>query len=250
MLSPNTDTAAGTGASRHISIGRVNGETNEPATTRDGAPVHRFKCAGCGDIALVPDDPVALEEIWAARCKSCGASTTFLPDAASTPLREVAPPTQAPVAAASAPSHRSVGEPPQAPQSGEPRRLKANDAAFSGSWLATPFLVISESWYAARGSKRLLRTYRGARRAHPTLNKSELYKEVIVRWTRHDRQAAATILIRAEQSFDDWSADRSVKFRDVALYLLVDAYLAAHPGRGGARVHMERVVARVIPRDL
>jgi len=58
------------------------------------------------------------------------------------------------------------------------------------------------------------------------------------------------VVIRAEQSYDDWSADRSLRFRDIVLYLLVEAYLAAHPGRGGARAHMERVVARVVPRDL
>lgn len=231
----------------------MHGDSEKPAATGDGATGHRFRCAGCGNIRLVPDDPVALAEIWAARCESCDASTTFLPDVpepASVPLP--APP--------SGPALQGVTTGRSAPQPAtdaaeiSPSQERAHATAVpmgsDGSWFTAPFLVMSERWYAARGSKRLLRAYRRARREHPTLGKAEFYQELVAQLTGRDRRGAALVIVRAEQSFDDWAADRSLRFRDIALYLLVEAYLKAHPGRGGARAHMERVVARLIPREL
>lgn len=58
------------------------------------------------------------------------------------------------------------------------------------------------------------------------------------------------MLVRAAQSFVDWNTDRDLRFRDVALYVITQGYVAMHPERKGVVGRLANVVARTVPVDL
>jgi hypothetical protein len=58
------------------------------------------------------------------------------------------------------------------------------------------------------------------------------------------------IVRRAEQSFCQWPAARELRYRDVAVYVIVDEYLRARRLEVGTQTDMALIIARVIPEEL
>lgn len=120
-----------------------------------------------------------------------------------------------------------------------------------GRWsTALPIVRAREVWHSWTTSRQLLALFVQVRSERPTDSARRQYEEVVVRWGGVDRATARSSLRRAEQSFIGWTEDRDLRLRDVALYVVVNAYLKAYPERGGVSSLTERIVARVIPENL
>jgi hypothetical protein len=112
------------------------------------------------------------------------------------------------------------------------------------------FAATSERHYARRASEQLLDLFRRERHEHPDLSGRALYEAVAARRLgAKPRISAAEVVRRAEESFADWPAERTVRFRDVVHYLIFDEYLHAGKAREATKTNMGAVVARVIPEE-
>ncbi len=103
--------------------------------------------------------------------------------------------------------------------------------------------------YARRACIELLDIYQQERRSHPELSGKPLYARIAARKSGADDETGHRIVRQAEESFADWRFDRDVTLRDVAAYLIIDAYLKAKPGRHSTS-YMRSTVARMIPAEL
>jgi hypothetical protein len=129
-------------------------------------------------------------------------------------------------------------------------RVPEAEPVYPSRRLPRPLLILFEYWHARRASRRLLAIYRRVRTEQSLPTGRALYEEVVMRWAGVDRPAARSILGRAAQSFVDWNSERDLRFRDVALYLVVQEYMVARPERHGVVARMGNAVARVVAADL
>ncbi len=103
--------------------------------------------------------------------------------------------------------------------------------------------------YARRACDEILVIYHEERRNHPELSGKLLYARIAARRSGGSDETGLRIVRQAEESFADWRYEREVTLRDVAAYLIIDAYLKAKPGRHST-AYMRSMVARLIPADL
>jgi hypothetical protein len=115
--------------------------------------------------------------------------------------------------------------------------------------LATFLLPWRERRYADRISKEMLRLYRRVASDCSATARREIYRRVVMIRTGADADEARAILVRAEQSFATWPADRELRFGDVVHYLAVSEYLALG-NRTSTRIDMGRVINDEIPKHL
>jgi hypothetical protein len=131
----------------------------------------------------------------------------------------------------------TVGRGPQAPCT----RLVTRLAAFLLPW--------RERRHAVRISKELLRLYRLVVSGCSSTARREIYRRVVMIRTGADDDEARAILVRAEQSFATWPANRELRFSDVVHYLAVSEYLV-FGNRTSTRIDMRRQISDRIPRHL
>ena len=113
------------------------------------------------------------------------------------------------------------------------------------------FAAHDERRYARHASEQLLDLYWRERQEHPDLNGQALYEAVAARRLgKNPPISAAEIVRRAAESFADWPAERELRFRDVAHYLIFDEYMRAGKSREATRTNMSGVVARIIPEEI
>ena len=111
--------------------------------------------------------------------------------------------------------------------------------------------IVAEMWCAWRTSCEMLSWYRRVSVEEPQLTGGLLYKEVIVRRSGLDIEAASGVLRRVRQSFCEWPSPRKVRYRDVVHYVVVDEYMRSQlTDFRGTYTNMRRVVASVIPYHL
>ena len=111
--------------------------------------------------------------------------------------------------------------------------------------------IVAEMWYAWRTSCEMLSWHRRVSVEEPQLTGGLLYKEVIVRRSGLDIEAASGVLRRVRQSFCEWPSPRKVRYRDVVHYVVVDEYMRSQlTDFRGTYTNMRRVVASVIPYHL
>jgi hypothetical protein len=103
--------------------------------------------------------------------------------------------------------------------------------------------------YARRACNELLGIYQQERSSHPELAGKPLYARIAARHSGGSDETGLRIVRQAEESFADWRFDRDVTLRDVAAYLIIDAYLKAKPGRHSTS-YMRNTVVQMIPADL
>jgi hypothetical protein len=96
----------------------------------------------------------------------------------------------------------------------------------------------------------MLEWHQRVRGEKPELTGRALYQQVIVRRLGLDVEATRGVLQRAYQSFCEWPLVRTLRFRDVVQYVVVDEYLRSHPTDLGTYTDMGKVVAYVIPHNL
>ena len=112
------------------------------------------------------------------------------------------------------------------------------------------FSAPAERRYARQASRELLELLRAVAREHPELSGRMLYRAVIARRLGCDDRKAAEIVLRAEDSFTDWPAERELRFRHVVHYQVFNEFTHSGPERAGTRTNMGAVVTRVIPEDI
>ena len=106
-----------------------------------------------------------------------------------------------------------------------------------------------EGRHAAEVSRELLKLYWIVTASHPGLPRREIYRHIVMARTGADADDAEKVLVRAEESFAAWPAERDLTFSDVVHYLAVSEYLAVGD-RTATRIHMGHVVSRLIPQNL
>jgi hypothetical protein len=111
--------------------------------------------------------------------------------------------------------------------------------------------ILAEKWHAWRTSREMLRWHQRVSVAEPQLTGGSLYKEIIVRRSGLDIEAARGVVQRARQSFCEWPSPRKLRYRDVVHYVVMDEYMRSHLTEfGGTYTDMRRVVASIIPNHL
>jgi hypothetical protein len=129
---------------------------------------------------------------------------------------------------------------------GSPLRTEATDAMHDAKAPKAPTVPRAHSAYAVLGD-----------RARQIDIRREQYRRAP---SRARREAAATVPRRAEDSFCNWPADRDLRFRNVVLYVAINAYLRSHitasprhrsrrpdTGEGRSQCHSHGSVARWNP---
>jgi hypothetical protein len=107
----------------------------------------------------------------------------------------------------------------------------------------------TERRFARQASAELLELYKQQRREHPEMSDRALYQEIVAQRLGPQAARAKELVLRAEESFTDWPADREFKFRHVVQYLVFYEYTLLDPARRGTMTNMGTVVAQVIPDD-
>ena len=67
----------------------------------------------------------------------------------------------------------------------------------------------------------------------PGLQGAALYEAVVARRTGLDPDAASAVILRANESLEDWGHDRAARFIDVVKSMIVSEYMAQRPGTDG-----------------
>jgi hypothetical protein len=122
-----------------------------------------------------------------------------------------------------------------------------NPARIAREWLRRGAEFVSETRFARRQSRELLALYQRVLIDEPQLAGTALYAKVISLRLRGDAQYTRSVLLRAEQSFCEWPAERALRFRDVVSYIVVSEYLRDHRASPGTQSNMVNVVARTVP---
>ena len=112
------------------------------------------------------------------------------------------------------------------------------------------FVAHAERRYARDASEQLLELFRHVQRTQPKLSGRALYEAVVAERLGPNRQRAAEIVLRAEESFTDWPVERDLCFRHVVHYVIFEEYMRAGKAREGTRINMGGVVARIIPEEI
>ena len=107
-----------------------------------------------------------------------------------------------------------------------------------------------EKRFAEACCRKLLKTYTAIAAEHPHLSRSELYERVVAAHTGRETAAVAGLLQGAQESFATWPMSRDLIFRDVAHFLAMSEYLAAHEESRWLNSDLKPVVNRLIPHDL
>jgi hypothetical protein len=107
----------------------------------------------------------------------------------------------------------------------------------------------SETRHAIQTCRDLLKLFWIVSASHPGRSPREIYRKVVMARAGATEEDAESVLVRAEQSFASWPAERTLTFGDVVHYLAVSEYLASNSCIG-TRINMGRIVAGRIPRDL
>lgn len=107
-----------------------------------------------------------------------------------------------------------------------------------------------ERRFAAACCRELLALHRATATRHADAKGLALYRLVVAAHVDADAATADTLLRRAQESYATWPVQRALNFRDVAHYLSVSGYWAAHRGRRWVCSDIRRVVDAVIPHQL
>ena len=125
--------------------------------------------------------------------------------------------------------------------------LPVNEQALSGKHaLFSPIKAWRERQSATLCCRELLKVYYAVAEEHPGLDRTALYRRVVMARTGHDQSTADSILRKAEESFASWPAKRDLNFRDVVHYLAVSEFLASHPRSRWVHADMRRIVQSLI----
>lgn len=211
------------------------------------------RCADCanGAAASIGPDP---DVDWTGRCVVCGRAIDAVEQERPAANRSDGD-AQGVSAEVERPNGSAVGRP-------DPDVLVATRAPAptlapvavsvhgSATRLPRPLLLLAEWRYARRATRDLQEWYQRVQNEQPALKGRALYSQILARRSGLDARAAERVLRRAEQSFSDWSSDRDLRFRDVVLCLVFEEWSRDNQVRVGAQTHMERVVSRIIPRNI
>ena len=121
---------------------------------------------------------------------------------------------------------------------------------YSMKSLRKMFSIMEELWYAWRKSRQLLARCQRILRDQPGRAGRPLYEAVLNQQRPGADPAVARLLADVEYSCCQWPSERTLKFRDIVLYVITLDYLHSHPTRVGMLTDVRRLVARVIPKEL
>src|SRR5258706_6472027 len=97
-----------------------------------------------------------------------------------------------------------------------------------GGRLTALFALWRQRRHAAVVSRELLKLHSRIAARYPDLKGRALYRQIVMVRSSTDLASADRMLMRAEQSFAAWPAQRDLTFADVVHYLAVEEFLAAH----------------------
>jgi hypothetical protein len=112
------------------------------------------------------------------------------------------------------------------------------------------FFPWRERRFARRVSRDLLKLYRIISASQPGLRGPDLYRKVVMAYTRADAASADTVINQAEESFAAWPVQRELKFCDVVHFIAVSEFLASHGNSPWIHANVGREVASQIPHNL
>ena len=101
-----------------------------------------------------------------------------------------------------------------------------------------------------RAARALLAVHARVSAEAPDLRGADLYERIVARYAQLDAKASAALVLHAAESFADWPVDRSVTFRDVVQYLIVERELRRSTDDDDVRETVIDVVATIVPEDL
>jgi hypothetical protein len=112
------------------------------------------------------------------------------------------------------------------------------------------FAPRAERRFARNASAELLELYWQHRGEHPEMSNRALYQNIVAQRLGPQAVRPEEIVRRAEESFTDWPAEKDLRFRHVAHYLIFYEYTLLDPARQGTMTNMGVAVAKVIPEDI
>ena len=107
-----------------------------------------------------------------------------------------------------------------------------------------------EQRFSQIAGQRALALFELVRAERPDLVGDSLYEAFLCRRNALEGSAARMILRRAENSFAMWPHERDLIFRDVVQYLVISEYFDTYRNRAGTATNMNKIIARVIPKEL
>ena len=119
-----------------------------------------------------------------------------------------------------------------------------------GGQLTALFALWRQRRHAAVVSRELLKLHSRIAARYPDLKGRALYRQIVMVRSSTDLASADRMLMRAEQSFAAWPAQRDLTFADVVHYLAVEEFFASHGEAHWTQAHMGRMVAARIPNGL
>ena len=108
-------------------------------------------------------------------------------------------------------------------------------------------LAMRERLFARRAIRRLLRAHSAVSATKPDLAGKDLYREILLRTQQVDEENVDSVLRRAEDSVDDWTAPGrpNLRFREVVHYFVFLRYVET--GRAGTIVSLKTIVDALVP---
>jgi hypothetical protein len=112
------------------------------------------------------------------------------------------------------------------------------------------FLAVKEKRFAKRVIRCLLEAYSVVSAEKPDLSDKALYREVLLHTQQVDPLRVDQLLLRAEDSIDEWTAPgrNGLGFREIAHLFVLTQYQAI--GHKGTIVSFGEIVDSLIPADL
>ncbi len=107
-----------------------------------------------------------------------------------------------------------------------------------------------ERRYARRGARRVLDAFHLIQAQCPRLTGEDLYAATVAHLSGLDEAQARAHVRRAGNGCSAWTAQRAVRLRDVAEYLVVTDYLAREPRAHGTLIDMAAAVGAIVAGDL
>jgi hypothetical protein len=127
----------------------------------------------------------------------------------------------------------------------------ANDAPAPAASRFPGFLAAwRERRFAAECCRKLMRLHSATVSSHPGSSRADLYRLIVSAHVGGDAHAADALLERAQESYALWPVPHALTFRDVAHYLAVSGYWAAHRGQRWICSDIRRVIDASVPRHL
>ena len=113
-----------------------------------------------------------------------------------------------------------------------------------------PFVAWRERRFAAACCRQMLELYRTVAATHPELSGPPLYRHIVMARSGASRPDADAVLGFAEQSFAAWPVERSLNFRDVVHYVVVQEFSVSHKNALWLHANLNWVVCAGIPHNL